>query len=208
MNRTPSKKLGWKTPFECVHGYKPPLSHLDIIGSKVYALKKNIPRLDKLLARAHIGYLVGWESTNIYKVWVPSLAKVINTRDVLIDSGNIYDPEDLDVAALNQTADYDIVKALEWPSLVKDSPVQHEEDSIEDFINTTSSSIESEEKYSIDEEFKRPKQTEQFFQDHDSHRQILLPDGNSLPKGYEYVDETFRKTPSSQAMDDDRQLPG
>lgn len=61
MNRTPTKKLSWKTPFECVYGYKPLLSHLDILGSKVYALKRNIPKLDKLLSRAHIGYLVGWE---------------------------------------------------------------------------------------------------------------------------------------------------
>lgn len=53
MNRTPTKKLDWKTPFECVYRYKPQMSHLDFIGSKAYALNKNISRLGKLIARAH-----------------------------------------------------------------------------------------------------------------------------------------------------------
>ena len=117
MNRTPSRKLSWKTPFECVYGYKPPLSHLDIIGSRVYALKKNIPRLDKLLARAHIGYLVGWESTNVYKIWVPSLGKIINTRDVKIQSGKFFDPQDLDAVAIKEATEDEIIQALEWPSI-------------------------------------------------------------------------------------------
>ncbi|KAI0994425.1 hypothetical protein K3495_g13757 [Podosphaera aphanis] len=114
MNRTPSKKLGWKTPFESVYAYKPIFSHLDILGNKVYALKHNIPKLDKLTARAHIGYLVGWESTNIYKVWIPSLNRVINTRDVLIDSGNLYDPHELDAIAIKEPGFEETVQALEW----------------------------------------------------------------------------------------------
>lgn len=116
MNRTPVKKLGWKTPFECVYNYKPLYSHLDIIGSKVYSLKKNIPKLDRILSRAHIGYLIGWESTNIYKVWVPSLERVINTRDVLIDSGKLYDPHDIDVFSLREAPEEEVIKALEWES--------------------------------------------------------------------------------------------
>lgn len=116
MNRTPSKKLFWKTPFECVYNYKPLYSHLDVIGSKVYSLKKNIPKLDRLLSRAHIGYLVGWESTNIYKVWVPSLNKVINTRDVLIDSGNLYNPHGIDIFSLKEISEEEVIKALEWES--------------------------------------------------------------------------------------------
>ncbi|KAI1004940.1 hypothetical protein K3495_g3273 [Podosphaera aphanis] len=120
MNRTPSRKLGWKTPFECVYNYKPLLSHLDILGSKVYSLKKNIPKLERLLSRAHIGYLIGWESTNIYKVWVPSINKVINTRDVLIDSGNLYNPHDIDLFSLREAPDEEIIQALEWESMRED----------------------------------------------------------------------------------------
>jgi hypothetical protein len=44
-------------------------------------LKKR--RLRKLDPRAHIGYLVGYDSTNIFRVWIPHQGKVISTRDVL-----------------------------------------------------------------------------------------------------------------------------
>ncbi|RKF80987.1 hypothetical protein GcC1_031033, partial [Golovinomyces cichoracearum] len=85
-------------------------------GDDLSIPKKNIPKLDKLLSRAHIGYLVGWKSTNIYKVFVPSLNKVINSRDVLIDSGNIYDPHDIDVFSLKEASEEESVSALEWKS--------------------------------------------------------------------------------------------
>jgi len=42
----------------------------------------NRPKLDKVLPKAHIGYLVGWDSTNIFRIWIPSLKRVISARDV------------------------------------------------------------------------------------------------------------------------------
>lgn len=121
MNRTPSLKLQWMSPFECVYGYKPLVSHLDIIGSKVYVLKKNIPKLDRLTSRAHIGYLVGWESTNIYKIWIPSLSRIVNSRDVLIDSGNLYDLHDIDAFVLNELPEEEILRAIEWQSTFEEN---------------------------------------------------------------------------------------
>ncbi|RKF72339.1 Retrovirus-related Pol polyprotein from transposon RE2 [Golovinomyces cichoracearum] len=198
--------MGWKTPFECVYGYKPPLSHLDILGSKVYALKKNIPRLDKLLARAHIGYLVGWESTNIYKVWVPSLGRIINTRDVNIDSGNIYDPKDLDIAEINKMADYDIIKSLEWPSLVEDSPLQNEEDSVETFMNT-SSARKSNEIFIAEKEVEDSCEVEKLERSESNGVTYKLSDETPLSKVNLYTDKILKYEISSQAMDGDRQLP-
>jgi hypothetical protein len=84
-NRTPKKKLGWKTPFEMLTGEKPNLSHLRIYGCRAYPLRKNVPHLDKLEPRAHIGYLVGYDSTNIFRIWIPSKGKIIRTRDVTFD---------------------------------------------------------------------------------------------------------------------------
>jgi len=45
----------------------------------------------ELAPRAHIGYLVGYESTNIYRIWVPHKRKVISARDVIFDEGEFYD---------------------------------------------------------------------------------------------------------------------
>ncbi|KAI1002788.1 hypothetical protein K3495_g5413 [Podosphaera aphanis] len=202
MNRTPSKKLSWKTPFESVYGYKPPLSHLDIIGSKVYALNKNIPRLDKLLSRAHIGYLVGWESTNIYKVWIPSLKGVINSRDVMIDSGNLYNPQHLDAIAIKEMTEQEIVKALEWPSLVQNKSSDQLIEDISDDSDTiipiqlkihmpSKSAIKLEKKGHID----------------DIHLPGVFPEeiistksNIESVKGNTYVDKQERQLPSSTAM--------
>lgn len=91
-NRTPTEKHGWKTPFEMVTGEKPYLSHIRTFGCKAYALKHKIPKTRKLDARAHVGYLVGYDSTNIFLVWIPSKSKVIRCRDVIFDEEDMYDP--------------------------------------------------------------------------------------------------------------------
>ncbi|XP_044720032.1 integrase core domain-containing protein [Hirsutella rhossiliensis] len=48
-------------------------------------------RLKKLDPRAWIGYLVGYTSSNVYRIWVPSEGKVISTRDVIFDEQQIFD---------------------------------------------------------------------------------------------------------------------
>ena len=114
-NRTPRESLGWRTPYEVFYSHaakmtakmtgtkepieevikKPQLSHLRAYGCRAYAmtadaqLKKN--RLRKLDPRAHIGYLVGYDSTNIYRIWIPQQGKVISTRDVIFDENTFFD---------------------------------------------------------------------------------------------------------------------
>ena len=54
----------------------------------------NIPRTDKLAPRAAIGYLVGYNSTNIFRIWIPGQKRVITTRDVTFDEGEGFTSED------------------------------------------------------------------------------------------------------------------
>lgn len=71
LNRIPVQRKQWQTPFEMVHGRKPNLSHLKIIGSLAYVLIKNKrtrPARAKLQENALMGWLVGLDATNIYKV--------------------------------------------------------------------------------------------------------------------------------------------
>lgn len=47
-------------------------------------------RRQKLNPRARIGYLVGYQSTNIYRIWNPWLGKVILTRDVIFNEDEYF----------------------------------------------------------------------------------------------------------------------
>src|SRR5436190_14246823 len=62
---------------------------------RAYSLDYHIPKKKKLEPRAHIGYLVGYDSTNIYRIWIPTYKKVICTRDVIMDNNLLYYPIDL-----------------------------------------------------------------------------------------------------------------
>ena len=62
------------------------------------ALKK-ANRLDRLKSRAWIGYLVGYDSTNVYRIWNPVFNKVTRTRDVIFDERSVFDG-DIEAAKL------------------------------------------------------------------------------------------------------------
>ena len=77
-DRTPRKSITWKSPYEKFYSYtsesaspsKPQLAHLRAYSCRAYAITadaqlKQRQRM-KLDPRAHIGYLVGYDSTNIY----------------------------------------------------------------------------------------------------------------------------------------------
>lgn len=100
MNRTPMKKHAWKTPHEMILATKPNLAHLRKFGCKAYSLDKKVIKSRKLMPRAHIGHLVGYDSTNIFLIWIPSQHKVIRTRDVMFDEKSFYDKGEVDLMQL------------------------------------------------------------------------------------------------------------
>jgi hypothetical protein len=66
LNRTPNEQLGWKTPYEIAYGKPLSLTYMYVYGCKTYTLDKRIKRGDKLAPYVLIGYLVGYNLTNIY----------------------------------------------------------------------------------------------------------------------------------------------
>jgi len=58
-------------------------------------LKKK--RLSKLDLRAHIGYLVGYNSTNIYRIWIPYKGIIISTKDVIFDEKTFFNGKWTDI---------------------------------------------------------------------------------------------------------------
>jgi transposase InsO family protein len=145
-NRTPRENLGWKSPYEVFYTHtarlanidevrKPQLAHLRAYGCRAYAmtedaqLKRN--RLRKLDPRAHIGYLVGYNSTNIFRVWIPHQGKVISTRDVLFDEDTFFDgtkiqPEKELIANLDQL----VARVSLEPSQSKNEEVLEEDEEV------------------------------------------------------------------------------
>ena len=51
--------------------------------------------MEKLEPWAHIGYLVGYNSTNIYHIWILSTSIVIAVRDVTFDESTQYNTNDV-----------------------------------------------------------------------------------------------------------------
>ena len=68
-------------------------------------------RHHKLAPRARIGYLVGYQSTNIYRIWFPQLEEVRPEKNVAFNELVFFDPKELDKPA------EDIIVTIDIPIL-------------------------------------------------------------------------------------------
>eukprot|EP00253_Pinus_taeda_P005243 PITA_05243 len=95
-NRSPTKCLGFKTPFEALFGLKPTVDHLRIFGSKAFAhiLKLDRKKLDpKALKCIFVGYGTEYKA---YKLYNPVTHKVFASRDVIFHEQTEDGKEDSD----------------------------------------------------------------------------------------------------------------
>lgn len=93
-NRSPTKCLGFKTPFEALFGLKPSIGHLRIFGSKAYAhiLKAERKKLDpKAFKCIFVGYGTQYKA---YKLYNYATHKVFSSRDVIFHEQNEHGEED------------------------------------------------------------------------------------------------------------------
>jgi hypothetical protein len=120
-NRTPTKALDWKTPFEALTGKKPTVAHMHTYGCKAYPLRGEgtIPRLQRLEPRAFIGYLLGYDSTNVFRVWMPSRKKIIRVRDVTFKENEFYQPLEPDMGVLEE--ERQLVELIEEPDVTPEN---------------------------------------------------------------------------------------
>ena len=99
LNHTPAEHLSWDSPTVFIQKAlgKPirhELSHLRVFGCKAFPLLKGpqAPKKgDKLAPRAFIGYLIGYDSTNGYRIWNPERYDVKGYRDVIFDETQFFD---------------------------------------------------------------------------------------------------------------------
>jgi hypothetical protein len=103
---------------------RPDWSGIYAYGCRAYPLNRERAagrnrRGFKVTPRGHIGYLVGYRASNIYRIWVPNLDQVITTRNVTFNEQLFYDKGD-ESTAIPITESSKVVELL------------HEEDEIVD----------------------------------------------------------------------------
>ena len=76
------RSLDWRTLHETITSVRLDLSRLYAIRSRGFVLNKHLPRGDKLKDRTFEGFLLRFNASNIYQVWLPATNRVIRVRDV------------------------------------------------------------------------------------------------------------------------------
>ena len=85
-NRSPTKALKGKTPYETLYKRKPDLSNLRVIGCKAWvAIPKE--KLQKLDSRSAECRLIGYAASTQYILYQMDVREVIYSRDVVFDEG-------------------------------------------------------------------------------------------------------------------------
>ena len=90
INRSPTRSLNrGVTPYEAFHGHKPSILHVRVFGCVAYG-KIPVQKVHgKLMPRSRKMRLVGYESSNIYRLWNPVDRRITLTRDVVFDEGEL-----------------------------------------------------------------------------------------------------------------------
>lgn len=85
-NRSPTKALDDKTPFEVYHGSKPSVKHLRVFGCKAYAYLHKNERTGKFAEKAECCTFLGYDlQSKGYRLWNSSRQEVIIRRHVRFD---------------------------------------------------------------------------------------------------------------------------
>ena len=89
-NRLPSHTVNDKTPHEAWTGKKPTVGHIRKWGCKVYRHINKKTGRKKLDKKSMVGFLVGYQSGNIYRIYHPSTNKVKVSRDVIFSESQFF----------------------------------------------------------------------------------------------------------------------
>ncbi len=95
-NRIFRRALNWKISFETLTREKSNLTHFQSYKCRTYFLKNIISKKNWLKSRVFIDYLVRYDFTNIFKIWIFNRMRVIWIKDVNFDKTLFYDLAKLD----------------------------------------------------------------------------------------------------------------
>ncbi len=96
-NRISKKFLNWLISIEILTDERFKLSHCQSYDCRVYSLRYTIARKTKMKSRIMIDHLMSYDSINVFRIWVSSKMRMIQTRNVLFDFYSFYDSCVLDL---------------------------------------------------------------------------------------------------------------
>ena len=68
-------------------------AHIRILNRWVYLMNKKMSKDCKFLSHAHIDYLIDFDATNIYHVWISHLKWIFHVRNIQIDKTITFDSD-------------------------------------------------------------------------------------------------------------------
>ena len=90
LNRSPTKSLQGKTPYEAWYGRAPVVAHLRVYGCLCFA--KELNQVRKLDDRSRPGVFLGYaDGAKAYRVYDPVSRRVLVSRDVIFDEAGGWD---------------------------------------------------------------------------------------------------------------------
>jgi hypothetical protein len=86
LNRSPTKGLNGRTPYEAWHGRKPAVSHLRVFNCLTFG--KELGHISKLDDRSTPGVFISYaKGSKAYRILDPGTQHVRTTRDAVFDEG-------------------------------------------------------------------------------------------------------------------------
>ena len=127
-NRSPTRSLEAKTPYEALHGHKPNLSHLIAIGTKAFVLipKKKTKKMD--FRSEGDGIMVGYGGSNQYRIWDPVDNKVLVSANVKFVGEAKKKEKDLEMSGSGERMIYDEIVVMPEPKEAPSVDEMEEED--------------------------------------------------------------------------------
>jgi hypothetical protein len=108
LNRSPTRSVEEKTPYEVWHGEKPSVQHIRVFGCVAH-VKTARPMLKKLDDRSTPMVFIGYEEgTKGYRVFNPGTGRVHVSRDVVFDEGACWKWDDAAAAPEPFTVSYTV----------------------------------------------------------------------------------------------------
>jgi hypothetical protein len=94
------------------------------IGSRIYTRNRNLKTADKTESRALIGYLVGYQGTNIFHIWLLTKDNIFVTRDVIFDTDKFYTEDEYYTP---ESVIEEVIELLEYPPTIEDNNIELKE---------------------------------------------------------------------------------
>jgi hypothetical protein len=85
------RALNWKISFKILTKKKSNLAHLQSYKYRTYFLKNIIFKKNRLKSKAFINYLVRYDFTNIFRIWIFNRMQIIRIKSVIFDKTLFYD---------------------------------------------------------------------------------------------------------------------